>query len=110
MSEPDQGEGGQTYAILDGVRRAKAAWLLGKPTIPACLQTEDGSLSPPFDVRLDALRSPFKDTIDFITQSDILRWYDVQEATRDGVPLPPIIVQPGTMGVTLDGIDFNTDE
>ena len=110
MPEPSQGEGRQTYMILDGVRRAKAAWLLDHQTISACVQNADGSQGPPFEVALDALRSPFKDTIDLITQADKMRWLDVQEATRDGSPLPPIIVQPGTLGVTLNGIDFNTDD
>ncbi len=99
----------QDYQIINGVRRAKAAHLMEKQTISARVQNPDGTLQPMIQVTLDSLRSPYKDAIDLITQTDVDRWHDVQTGTQRGDPLPPIIIQPEETGVTLNGLEFNTE-
>lgn len=99
----------QDYQIIDGVRRVKAAHLMGKQTISARVQNPDGTLQPVMQIAINSLRSPYKDAIDLITQTDVDRWFDVQTGTQRGDLLPPIIIQPGETGVTLDGIEFNTE-
>jgi hypothetical protein len=54
MSQKDREEARQTYAILDGVRRAKAAWLLGNETINAQINGVGSTIT----LRLSNILSP----------------------------------------------------
>jgi ParB-like chromosome segregation protein Spo0J len=54
MSQTDREEARQTYAILDGVRRAKAAWLLGNETINAQINGVGSTIT----LRLSNILSP----------------------------------------------------
>jgi RHS repeat-associated protein len=99
------GKSGETFEILDGVRRAKAAAELGNATIRAEVMVGDRVVQTG-DVALSSLRSPFKSAIDVSNPSLMGRWLRILQGTRAGDPLPPIQIQPGSTGVTLEQIIF----
>lgn len=83
-----------TYEILDGVRRSKAAEIAGLGTIRAEVIGTGGQT---IDLTIDALRS-LKSVIDASTASALSRWLDTLRRTTAGSEPPPILVQPGTRG------------
>lgn len=93
----------ETYEIVDGVRRAKAASELGRPTIQARVNENDKP-GLVVDVDIDSLYSP-KDTIE--TGGDgFSRWRKVLRAVErgtftDGEPVPPIAVKHGSRGTLI---------
>ncbi|WP_426733189.1 RHS repeat-associated core domain-containing protein [Myxococcus faecalis] len=90
----------QTFEILDGVRRSKAAEMAGQTTVKAEVIGTGGQV---IDVPLDALRSP-KTMIDATTNSSLQRWMNTLKQTMSGSPAPPILVQPGTRGTPIPGV------
>ena len=95
------GSGSQTFEILDGVRRAKAAQLSGLETIPAEVDV-GGRTVAATDVPLTALRSP-KSVIDTVTQPNGLqRWFDTLQLTAGGSTPPPIRITLGANGTPID--------
>jgi RHS repeat-associated protein len=99
-------KGADTYEILDGVRRAKAAEMLGHKTIPANIYDAAGNLVGKTDIPIDSLRSP-KDLIDIAKEVDALRWQDTFTKTKAGSPIPPITVQPGSRGIPIKDVTWN---
>ncbi len=99
---------GIEYEIVDGVRRAKAAELCGKPVIRAKIIGADGrQIGPVTDVGVDTLGSPSKPSIDVSTGPKMDRFMETLGKTKQGSIPPPIEVTPGNRGpkirdVTLD--------
>ena len=96
--------GGRTlFEINDGVRRAKAADLTGRRTIPA---TVDGA-GATRDVPVDDLRVPRgnrgKHAIDISTEAAEERWLDTYVRTAKGERPPPVDLRtaPGSDGVPI---------
>jgi RHS repeat-associated protein len=97
---------GQTFEIVDGLRRAKAAELAGKTTVAAEVRV-GGRVVGTMDIPLDSLRSPFKSAIDVSSHpSQMSRFKSILDATRAGDSLPPISVQPGGRGSSISDIVF----
>ncbi len=96
---------GDSYEILDGVRRAKAAAELGQETIPAVVQV-GGKTVATGQVPVSSLLSPTKSVIDVSTPSALQRWLSVLKGTQAGDALPPIVIQPGARGVPIPGVGF----
>ncbi len=92
-----------SFEIVDGVRRAKAAEIAEQATIRAQI----GGVGEIIEVPLDSLHSPFKAAIDVTSSPAAMsRWESVLEATRAGEELPPIHIQPGSRGPLLSDIFF----
>ncbi|MBV9852639.1 MAG: hypothetical protein JO250_23510 [Armatimonadetes bacterium] len=98
MSEPSQGEGGQAYQILEGVRRAKAAWLFGRKTIAAKINGVGDVVQVPVERLLST-----KDEIETHGVRG-LDWGRVYRGTRDNVSLPPIEITPSTQGIPIQDV------
>jgi RHS repeat-associated protein len=94
-----------SYEILDGVRRAKAAELLGQKTIPAIIEGQENKI---VNLPIETLKSPNKTNIDVSTNTNMDRWMNVFDQTREGSIPPPIRVQPGTNGVPIANVGFDT--
>lgn len=91
------------FVIGDGVRRAKAAQMLGKKEIKATNNAGDI-----FNVPINNLRSPLKDQIDISSPLKLERFKNVYNGFKAGDDLPPIYVNPGSKGVTVKDIKFKT--
>ncbi|MGE4071147.1 MAG: RHS repeat-associated core domain-containing protein [Lysobacterales bacterium] len=87
----------ETLEIIDGVRRAKIADTIGSSTIRAEI-SGSGQIS---EVPVASLLSPNKSTIDVSTSVGMDRYMRVQEAMKNGVEVPPILVQPGSQGIPI---------
>jgi hypothetical protein len=98
----------QTYEIVDGVRRAKAAELLGNKTIPAQIVNSESKIVEQGNIAVDSLRSPNKTSIDMSSQTAVDRYMRVQNGTKKGEKLPPITVTPGNKGIPVKDVQFNT--
>lgn len=94
-----------SYEILDGVRRAKAAELLGHKTIPATIAGHGNQI---FDLPIDALKSPYKTKIDVSDQDKMDRWMKTFKKTKEGSVPPPIQVESGNNGISIEDITFDT--
>ena len=88
------------YEISDGVRRAKAAQMLGKETI----NVMDNS-GKTFEVPIKNLRSPYKKFIDISTMENLQRFNNVYELTKIK-ELLPIYVNKGNRGIPINEIYF----
>ena len=93
----------ETYEILDGVRRAKAAQDAGRSTIPARIDDGSGALGPIIDLPIDSLRSP-KDLIDVSTTAKFRRFKESQDKARQGSVPPPITVIRGHRGRAISDV------
>lgn len=101
--------GGQTFEVVDGVRRAKAFELAGASTIRAVIQNPDGTHGPVTDVPIDALRSPHKSVIDMSTSTQANRFWRIWHAIQAGKArqIPPIIVAAGSHGTAIKDISWS---
>ena len=88
------------YEISDGVRRAKAAQMLGKEII----NVMDNS-GKTFEVPIKNLRSPYKKFIDISTMENLQRFNNVYELTKIK-ELLPIYVNKGNRGIPINEIYF----
>ncbi len=93
------------YEIQDGVRRAKAAWLCGYETVPAQIGDDPQVL----DLPLASLRSPYKDTINTIGPRGA-DWGITYRAAQRGEKPPPILVEPGSRGPSIEQVKVEEDE
>ena len=91
------------YEILDGVRRAKAALLAGKKTVPVNVVDESGRLAEVRDVSIAALRSP-RDTIDASRPETLDRFMTIFNLTLAGWVPPPLHVQVGRRGTPVAAV------
>lgn len=87
------------------MRRAKAAWLCGRETIPAQI----GGQGPVFQVLLKDLHSPHKDFID-ATGVRGIDWGITYRAAQRGEEPDPIRVLPGSLGPTLEEVRVEEDD
>jgi hypothetical protein len=94
------------YAIVDGVRRAKAAQMVGRQTVPAQIDDGTGALGPVTDLPIESLRSP-KDAIDVSTTAKFRRFKETLDKTRLGSVPPPLIVIRGGRGRSIPDVEFN---
>lgn len=92
--------GAQTYEIIDGVRRSKAANIAKQGSIEAEVL---GSGGKTVKVPLESLRSPHKTVID-TSGSGLTRWLDTLKRTLLGEKPPPILVEPGSRGVPIEDV------
>ena len=94
------------YEINDGVRRAKAARLAGRATIPAHV---DGRVTVQ-PVRVDDLRVPLgnkgKHRIEIGEEREEERWLDTYVQTMGGQRPPPIDVRstPDSPGIRIGNV------
>ena len=93
------------YETRDGVRRAKAAWLCGRESISAQIR----AIGEVIEVSLANLRSLEKDEISLEGMSGF-RWQRTLRGTQAGLILPPIIIELGTRGVTIEEVKVPDDE
>jgi len=91
---------------MDGVRRAKAAQMVGLGTIPAQVDDGTGALGPVIELPLDSLRSP-KNDIDISTTAKFRRFKESLDKTRQGSAPPPLIVIRGSQGRSIPDVGFN---
>jgi RHS repeat-associated protein len=102
VAKPDEGPlpattaGEDTFRIVDGVRRSKAAELCGKSTICAEVEGTGGKLT---DIPIESLRSP-KDVIETTGAVAAGRWAKALRDTKEGTA-PPILVGPGSSGIPI---------
>jgi len=93
---------GQTYQIMDGVRRATAANLTGATTIQAEILDANMVSQGVQQVPISSLLSP-KEFID-LSGSGAYRWNRVLEGTQSGATLPPIQITPGSVGTPIRNV------
>jgi hypothetical protein len=93
---------GQTYQIMDGVRRATAANLTGATTINAEILDANMVSQGVQQVPINSLLSP-KEFID-LSGSGAYRWNRVLEGTQNGANLPPIQITPGSSGIPIQNV------
>jgi hypothetical protein len=97
--------GSDTFEIIDGVRRAKAADLAGQDTIRATVMQGDVATGE-VDVPISQLLSP-KEAIDVSSSpAQFGRWQSIMEGTQQGARLPNIQITPGTSGTPISGVGF----
>ena len=97
-------ESAETFKIIDGVRRAKAAEMSGKATISAEVEGASGKVA---EVAIRSLRSP-KEAIE-TAGAGAGRWERVLQGTRDGAELPPILVRPGSSGIPVKDVKIQQE-
>jgi hypothetical protein len=90
----------ETFEVLDGVRRAKAAEVQGIPTIAAQFKPGGAVVQLP----IDALLSP-KATIDTTSLVGLQRFSRALREVRTGTAAP-ILVQEGSMGIPLRAVQL----
>ncbi|MGV3598696.1 MAG: RHS repeat-associated core domain-containing protein [Bacteroidota bacterium] len=95
-------EAEQTYEISDGVRRAKAAQMLGKKTITA----EVNSTGEIIEIPINNLRSPHKSAIDISNPGTLKRFNQIYESMETQGLKIPIFVSPGNRGILVEEITF----
>ncbi|MEM9527243.1 MAG: RHS repeat-associated core domain-containing protein, partial [Bacteroidota bacterium] len=82
--------GDAMFEIADGVRRAKAAQMLGRKSIRA----ENGTTGEYLDIRISRLLSP-KSGIDVSNPLELQRFNRIINGFKNGDNIPPIYVHPG---------------
>ena len=99
---------GMIYRIMEGVRRAKAAHMLGHTRIRVEVVDPAGQSFGEADIPIATLRSP-KALIRRITKADETRWIRVVAGAQQSIlPYPPIVVQPGReQGTKIEDVGFD---
>ena len=98
---------GTRYRIIDGVRRAKAAFLAGHDTIPATVRDSAGFELGDCELPVDSLLSA-RETIPRKSQADEFRWKRaVAGANVWPLTHSPIIVIPVSRGWPLTDVTFD---
>ena len=96
----------EVYEIIEGVRRSKAADLVGNKTIPAEIHQKGKQIGVK-DVPIDSLRSPNKNSIDISNNVNSDRFFDTLDKTKAGSTPPPITIQPGNRGIRVRDIEID---
>jgi hypothetical protein len=97
--------GGSTFVIVEGVRRAKAWLLSGAATVRARVLHPDGTMGPEMDVPIADLFSP-RDEIDLSSAGQAQRFWRIWNVIQNGngAALPPIVVRPGSRGTPVKDV------
>jgi len=90
-----------TYTIEQGVRRAKAASLLGHEFIDAIIINEKCLEVGRARIAIADLRSPHRSEIDLRGEFDRERFLRIVRGFRAGDSIRPITVRLGTTGILL---------
>ncbi len=98
----------QTFEIIDGLRRAKAAYMVGYKTITAHILDKEGKIIDTRELSLDLLRSPYKNSIDVSHQRKMDRFMETLNQIKSGSNPPPIIVQLGSRGVNIEDVNLDS--
>lgn len=98
--------GGETFEIMDGVRRTKAADLVGNPTIPAQILNVEGKVVGTQNLPVSQLLSP-KPSIDVSTTVNMDLFMNTLNQTKAGSIPPPILVQPGSGGIPIRNVPLD---
>lgn len=98
--------GGQTFEIMDGVRRSKAADLVGNQTIPAQILNAEGKVVGTQSIPINQLLSP-KPSIDVSTTVNMTRFMDTLNKTMAGSVPPLITVTPGGRGLPIRDVPLD---
>ena len=93
-----------TYVIIEGVRRAKAAELLGWTDI--CCVLRGDTTGRTFDVSVADLRSRRR-TVEVDTIKKHARFLDLFRAMQSGRPMPPLVVARGRLGIPIADVQFD---
>jgi hypothetical protein len=96
--------GEQLYEIVEGVRRAKAAWRCGHETITARLDELGEVMQAP----LSSLLSPKPLIEDNGPRGG--SWGVIYRMTQRGDYLPPSIITPGNFGTPIADVEVAEDE
>ena len=92
------------YRVDEGVKRAKAALLLGHATVRGSLMRADSTLDRPFDVPIAGLLSR-RNWIDRSTAVGRARWDQIWHGMRhDPAALPKIVVVRSARDVALEDV------
>ncbi|HVK16930.1 MAG TPA: hypothetical protein VM533_08265 [Fimbriiglobus sp.] len=98
----------ETFQVLNGVRRAKAAESVGHTNISAAILDQDGRLVEVRLLPLDSLLSP-KGILDLRSSAvALIRFRRLQSLLLAGVSLDPIEVMPGNHGTPLAAVQVLT--
>ena len=98
-----------TFVIIEGVRRAVSAHLLGIPALPA-EETDalGGRTLRSFDVPVASLLSP-KAAVEVRTDREKDRWFGVLELMRRSPgTMPPLRVRRGARGTPIAAVSFDS--
>ena len=98
----------KTFEIVDGLRRAKAADLLGYTTINAHILDTESKIIDTRELSLDLLRSPYKESIDVSHRRKMDRFMEILNEIRSGFSPPPIIVQLGNRGLKISEVKLDS--
>jgi hypothetical protein len=96
-----------TYEIIDGVRRAKSAELLGNQTIRANIY-KNNKLIDSVDIPIDSLLSPNKSSIDVSSGRKMDRFMNILNGMKGNASLPLIDVEAGCKGVKICDIQLDS--
>ncbi len=96
----------QTSEILDGVRRVKAADLVGNPAIPAQILNAEGKVVGTQNLPVSQVLSP-KPCIDVRSTVNMDRFMNILNQTKAGSVPPPILVQPGSGGIPIRNVPLD---
>lgn len=98
--------GRQTFEIIDGVRRSKAADLVGNQTISAQVLNAEGKVVGTQNIPINQLLSP-KPSIYVSTTVNMNRFMDTLNKTKAGSVPPSITVTPGGRGVLIRDVPLD---
>jgi len=98
----------KTFEIIDGLRRAKAADMVGYTTIIAHILDKESKVIETTGLSLDLLRSPYKNSIDVSHQRKMDRFMETLNQIKSGSIPPPIIVQLGNRGLKIRDVDLDS--
>jgi hypothetical protein len=98
---------GETFRIVERVRRAKAFFLAGSATVRAVIQHNDGTQEPESEVPIESLLSP-KSEIDVSTPKALFRWDRIWHAVQSGQAqrLRPITIERSKYGTPIKDVTF----
>jgi len=86
----------KTFEIIDGLRRAKAADLVGYKTITAYILDQESKIIDTRELSLDLRKEP--ESIDVSHQRKMDRFMEILNQIKSGSTLPPIMVPLASVG------------
>ena len=96
----------KTFEIIDGLRRAKAAELVGYQTITAYILDQESKIIDTRELSLDLRKEP--ESIDVSHQRKMDRFMEILNQIKSGSTLPPIMVQLGNRGLKIREVSLDS--